>query len=187
MKRAPLVHTQLLNRLASTSASESEPGSSAPAKAAPATLSWPEYLKIRRGRRIWELTATVPMTLGAFGGGLSYFGSIEPDPTALIMGLEPIWIYALATFSCAGAGYLVGPFIGSTLWRLTHRKKLSQIDSKEREFYQHIVRNRVDPSSQSATNPVPDYYGENVGSIKQYRQWLRDQSKYRRKAAWPEQ
>jgi len=102
------------------------------------------------------------------------------------MGIEPIWIYALASLSCAGAGYLIGPFIGSSLWRLTHRKKVSQIDARERELYQHIVRNRADPSRQSATNPVPDYYGENIGSIKQYRQWLRDQAKYRKKAAWPE-
>lgn len=29
--------------------------------------------------------------------------------------------------------------------------------------------------------------GENIGSLKDYRQWLRDQNKYRRKAAWPEE
>jgi hypothetical protein len=29
---------------------------------------------------------------------------------------------------------------------------------------------------------VPDYYGEKIGSMKGYRQWLRDQATYRRKA-----
>ncbi|KAF9519997.1 hypothetical protein BS47DRAFT_1481617 [Hydnum rufescens UP504] len=157
-------------------------------------------------------TATVPATLAGLSGGLAYFGSIEADATTLIMGIEPVWIYALATIACSGTGYLIGPFsafwigflraflladlllnffgtpaVGSTLWRMTHRKKVALIDAREREFYQHIMRNRVDPSRQSATNPVPDYYGENIGSLKQYRQWLRDQARYRRKAMWPEE
>jgi len=60
------------------------------------------------------------------------------------------------------------------------------IEARDREFHQHIVRNRVDPAAQTATNPVPDFYGEKIGSLHQYRQWLRDQSRYRRKALWPE-
>ena len=33
------------------------------------------------------------------------------------------------------------------------------IEKRDKEFHQHIVKNRVDPTRQSATNPVPDYYG----------------------------
>ena len=58
-----------------------------------------------------------------------------------------------------GAGYLVGPAIGSSLWRLTHRKTMNLIEAKDREFYRRIVKNRANPIAQSATNPVPDYYG----------------------------
>lgn len=46
------------------------------------------------------------------------------------------------------------------------------MESKDKEFYRHIVKNRVNPSRQSVSNPVPDYYCEKVGSLKQYRQWL---------------
>jgi len=53
---------------------------------------------------------------------------------------------------------------------------------REREFLQHIKKNRVDPSFQSFRNPVPDYYGEKIGSIKQYKQWLKDQRAYNRKS-----
>ena len=89
----------------------------------------------------------------------------------------------------AGAGYLVGPIIGSTLWRVTHRRTMALIEARDREFHQHIVKNRVDPRAQSATNPVPDFYGkytltlilrhvlrrrpltgEKIGSLHQYRQ-----------------
>ena len=59
-----------------------------------------------------------------------------------------------------GAGYLVGPIIGSALWRATHRRTMTLIEARDREFHQHIVRNRVDPTAQSATNPVPDFYGK---------------------------
>lgn len=59
-----------------------------------------------------------------------------------------------------GLGYLVGPVIGSACWRLTHRRTMNLIEEKDREFHKRIVKNRVDPTAQSATNPVPDYHGE---------------------------
>lgn len=46
---------------------------------------------------------------------------------------------------------------------------------KEREFYDRIKRHRVDPTSSSIANPVPDYYGEKIGSVADYRRWLKDQ------------
>lgn len=84
-------------------------------------------------------------------------------------------------------GALIGPTIGSAIWRATHRKNLALIDSMDREFYQRIAKNRVDATLQSPTNPVPDYYGtslflnkrshiyvfpigEKIGSLHQYRQ-----------------
>jgi import inner membrane translocase subunit TIM23 len=42
---------------------------------------------------------------------------------------------------------------------MTHRRTLALIEAKDREFYRHIVKNRVDPRAQSTNNPVPDYYG----------------------------
>jgi hypothetical protein len=58
-----------------------------------------------------------------------------------------------------GAGALIGPTIGGTLWRITHRQTMTLIEARDREFYQRIQKNRVDPTAQSATNPVPDFYG----------------------------
>jgi hypothetical protein len=45
---------------------------------------------------------TIPSTFLALTAGLSYFGSIESDPTSLILGVEPIYIYGLATMGCGG-------------------------------------------------------------------------------------
>ena len=52
---------------------------------------------------------------------------------------------------------------------------------KEKEFFDRIKHFRVDPSTNSATNPVPDYYGEKIKSVQGYRQWLKDQRAYNRK------
>ena len=30
-------------------------------------------------------------------------------------------------------------------------------------------------------NPVPDYYGEKISSVRAYRQWLKDQRAFRKK------
>ena len=46
---------------------------------------------------------------------------------------------------------------------------------KERAFYARIKKYRVDPTSSSMANPVPDYYGEKIGSVADYRRWLKDQ------------
>lgn len=46
---------------------------------------------------------------------------------------------------------------------------------KEKSFYSRIKRYRADPSSSSPQNPIPDYYGEKIASVKDYRRWLKDQ------------
>ncbi|KAF8479294.1 mitochondrial import protein Pam17 [Russula ochroleuca] len=154
------------------------------------TLPWSEYLAIRRGKRKWEMALTIPCVLAGLAGGAAYFGSMELDATKPIMGIDPLLFFGGATLGCMGmylwAGYLVGPILGSNLWRVTHRRTMALIEERDREFHRHIVKNRVDPRAQSATNPVPDFYGEKIGSLHQYRQWLRDQARYKRKAQWPE-
>lgn len=54
-------------------------------------------------------------------------------------------------------------------------------EQKEKAFYGHIKRYRADPTSSSVNNPVPDYYGEKIGSVADYRRWLKDQRAFNRK------
>ncbi|KAF7302380.1 hypothetical protein HMN09_00871700 [Mycena chlorophos] len=108
---------------------------------------------------------------------LCSFSSTHPQ------GIDPLLFYGGCVILCGGAGWVVGPSVGGSIWRVFHRQSVAQIDALDREFFKHVARNRVDATLQSATNPIPDYYGEKVGSLAQYRQWLRDQNKYRRKAA----
>src|SRR5258706_5527533 len=102
----------------------------------------------------------LPSTAASFISGLQYFGDHPPN----FMGLDPLFLTMAATASCAGLGYLIGPLVGSSLWRLTHRRTMNLIEARDRDFHHHIVRNRVDPTRQSATNPVPDFYGMSISS-----------------------
>ncbi|PPQ84064.1 hypothetical protein CVT25_003666 [Psilocybe cyanescens] len=152
-----------------------------------ASLSWPEYLAIRRNKRRVQTAVTIPSSLLGLTLGALYFGNLDTDPTKLILGIDPFFFYGICTLGCAGAGALAGPTIGASLWRFKNRNILSLMDKKDHDFYQRIAKNRVDAALQSPTHPVPDYYGEKIGSLHQYRQWLRDQAKYKRKALLPEE
>ncbi|WVQ77784.1 presequence translocated-associated motor subunit PAM17, mitochondrial [Cryptococcus sp. DSM 104548] len=166
------------------STSHTQPSHSQPTGKLP--LTWPKYLTLRRQQRLWHSVTTVPTTLaGLFLGG-GYFASLEADPTQLIFGIEPMFVYGGATMACMGLGYLLGPTVGSTLFSLTHpslaRGNPAPLEVMDREFYHRIKKNRADPRFQSVQNIVPDFYGEKVVSLSTYRRWLRDQAAYKKKA-----
>lgn len=130
-----------------------------------------------------------------------------PNSIVVYGSCRPMFADSIAIIGCVGAGWLSGPILGNALWKLAHRKVLGRVEQMDNVFLNHIKKKRVDPSRQSVNNPVslidgtcihhsmllmiasttplsqvPDYYGEKIGSMKGYRQWLRDQATYRRKA-----
>ena len=147
-------------------------------------LPWNDFLHLRRQRHRAELIASVPTAVLGFASGFSYFATLEIETSQLVFGLDPLIVYGGSTVLCGGLGWLVGPTVGGSIWKLVHRKKQHLIEAREREFYQHVKKNRVDPSKQSFNNPVPDHYAEKIGSISDYRRWLRDCRAYNRKANW---
>ncbi|GAA6011610.1 hypothetical protein JCM11491_004704 [Sporobolomyces phaffii] len=147
-------------------------------------IDWPTYLSLRKSQRLYGLVASVPTTLLGFFGGASYFATIESDPTELLLGIQPVYIYGIATIGCIGLGWLAGPILGSTVWKAVNRRNVRAIEAKDKDFFRHVVKNRADASRNSVSNPIPDYYAEKVGSLKDYRHWLRDQRTFMRKSAF---
>ncbi|ODV96416.1 hypothetical protein PACTADRAFT_49768 [Pachysolen tannophilus NRRL Y-2460] len=145
-------------------------------------LSWEEFLKLRKQERRINLGSSIFTAL--FGSTLSwgYISQIEIDPTEMILGFDPFMVMVLGMMSCTGLGYLLGPFVGGGIFNIKNKKILDQYMLKQKSFLNHVIKNRVDASRQSFSNPVPDYYGERIGSLKEYRQWLRDCNAYRKKA-----
>lgn len=64
------------------------------------------------------------------------------------------------------------------------REILQALDSRDREFFHRIQRHR--PKEIASIVPVPggqggmpDYYGEKINSVADYRSWLKKQRRFR--------
>src|SRR5437016_1611357 len=90
-------------------------------------LTWNEYFALRRKRRLTERLVTIPTTIGGFGISFAYVASREFDPT-LIWGQDPFVIYGVGTIVCGFTGLMIGPIIGSSIWKLFHRKEVELME-----------------------------------------------------------
>ncbi|KAG0308323.1 TIM23 complex component [Dissophora globulifera] len=147
------------------------------------TMDWNSYFALRKTRRNYERVFMAPCALvGLFGAGY-YFAQKDFDPTP-IFGMDQVIVYFAGTVAAGIVGLAVGPVVGNMAFRATHSKAKPLVDMMDREFHKHIVKNRADPTANSVRNPVPDYYGEKIKSVSEYRKWLRKQREYRRKATF---
>lgn len=58
--------------------------------------------------------------------------TIESDPTDLVFGVEPVYVYAAATLGCVALGWLAGPTVGGALWKLSHRGVGKAMEAKDK-------------------------------------------------------
>lgn len=168
-----------------------------------AKLDWNSFFKLRASRRRYSLASSIVTSLVSTAVGVQFLSTQDLESIgAQVMGLDPFVVLGLATAACGAVGWLAGPIVGNGTWGLVYRRfkpsfatvstksarpqreimTLTVIPlQKEKEFFDRIRRFRVDPSTNSIANPVPDYYGEKIGSVQGYRQWLKDQRAYNRK------
>lgn len=145
-------------------------------------INWPEYFRLKKiNNRLNVGSGAVTGTMGVIMtlGGLA---NVEIDPEKPILGLDPMITFVGLLLIGGLLGYLVGPTFGNTIFKLSYKKHLPQYNAMDKIFLQKVKVNRVNPSSQSFSNPVPDYYGERIYSLKDYKQWLRDCNAFRRKS-----
>ncbi|OOQ91540.1 Presequence translocated-associated motor subunit pam17, mitochondrial [Penicillium brasilianum] len=145
-------------------------------------LDWDSFFKLRASRRRYSLASSIVSSLVSTTAGVQILSAQDLESLgAQVMGLDPFVVLGMATAACGAAGWLVGPAVGNGVWGLVYRRYKPSVATKEKEFFDRIKRFRVDPSTNSIANPVPDYYGEKIGSVQGYRQWLKDQRAYNRK------
>ncbi|KAG0206772.1 TIM23 complex component [Mortierella sp. GBA30] len=146
-------------------------------------MDWNSYFLLRRTRRNYERVFMAPCALLGLGGAGYYFANRDFDPTP-IFGMDQVLVYGLGTIAAGIVGLAIGPVVGNMVFRTVHSKARPLVDMMDKEFHKHIVKNRADPTANSVRNPVPDYYGEKIKSVSEYRKWLRKQREYRRKATF---
>ncbi|KAJ5171216.1 uncharacterized protein N7500_003999 [Penicillium coprophilum] len=145
-------------------------------------LDWNSFFKLRASRRRYSLVSSVVSSVISTSVGVQVLSGQDLEHLgATVMGLDPFIVLGLATAACGAVGWLLGPALGNGIWGLVYRKYKPSVNTKEKEFFDRIRRFRVDPSTNSISNPVPDYYGEKIGSVAGYRNWLKDQRAYNRK------
>lgn len=146
------------------------------------SLTWSDFFKLRKQQR--RINVGSSLFTGLLGCNISwaYLSTMEIDPTQLVFGFDPLTVISAGIMASGALGYLLGPILGSQMFKISHQKQLEHFNNKNKEFLKHIINNRVDASSQSFSNPVPDYYGEKIGSLKEYKQWLRDCHAYAKKS-----
>ncbi|RYP60380.1 hypothetical protein DL769_008149 [Monosporascus sp. CRB-8-3] len=187
-RRAPQSQfTTTQRRHASTTASS--PASPSPKSSASADtntnatspLDWNTFFRLRKTRRRVQLASSVVTTLA--GGAAGALLLVNQDLEWLVnnIPMDPFFSLGLLTLAFSGLGWLVGPVLGSTLFYLFRRGVKQPMAAKEAEFFARIKKNRVDPTTSSVQNPVPDFYGEKISSVAGYRQWLKDQRAFNKK------
>ena len=145
-------------RCASSASSAPDPAASAAESAdnkSTELLDWNTFFRLRRKRRFFQLSSSITTSALGFVSGASLVTSTNMDALVAQLPLDPFISLGLMTFTCAGAGWLVGPIVGTGVFNLQNRKFRSQMDEKEKEFYRRIKQYRVDPSASSMANPVP--------------------------------
>jgi mitochondrial import inner membrane translocase subunit TIM23 len=160
----------------------------APIKPQPTTttapaLDWNTFFRLRTTRRYYSLTSSL-LGLTSTATLTAIFLTMYPDQSDTLIKLipmDPIISTGITMTISMLAGWLIGPIFGNGLWRLLYRRRVPEFTAKERAFFERIKRHRVNPSGASTNNPVPDFYGEKIGSVQGYRRWLKDQRVFNRK------
>lgn len=146
-------------------------------------LDWNAFFRLRTSRRRYTLASSVVSSILVTGSAFVFL-STQPemaDEITKLMPLEPVISMGILTFAATFFGWLIGPIFGNAVWKLFHRSRLPEFVVKDKAFFERIKRHRVNPMGASTNNPVPDYYGEKIGSVSGYRRWLKDQRAFNRK------
>ncbi|KAK3829682.1 MAG: mitochondrial import protein Pam17 [Linnemannia gamsii] len=144
-------------------------------------MDWNTYFTLRGTRRLYERIFMVPSTLlGLFGGGY-FFAQQAFDPTISILRMDQVLVYGLGTIGSGLFGLALGPVVGNVIFRVAHANARPLVDKMDREFFRRVVLNRANPTGNPLAHPIPDFYGEKIMSVSDYRSWLRKQREYHRK------
>ncbi|KAJ2720318.1 TIM23 complex component [Coemansia sp. D1744] len=147
-------------------------------------LDWEEFFQLRKQRRLWERVGALPCAMLGLSGGAALFATLPVDPQQMFMGLDPMLLFGGSSLFCGALGFAIGPSVGRKCYRIMSTQTAKMLDHKEAEFFKHIKANRSDPSLSSASNPLPDFYGEKINSLHSYRKWLRKQREHERKGTF---
>jgi hypothetical protein len=135
-----------------------------------------------------QRVAGVPGAMGAMAAFSLYTGTLDLQPTDTVLGMDPMVGLGVAGLGCGVAGFFAASVLSGVAWRLARPQLAAQLELRQRQYHAHVSRMRAPaetlPISGGGGGVVtPDFYGEKVGSVADYRTWLRKQRAQCRAAA----
>lgn len=103
----------------STSASSSTPAAASTSQTAQSTLTWNEFLKLRRTRRYVNLGASIFSGAGSIVAATPLIAEFEIEHIgAQLTGLDPMFVIGGSLMGIGGVGWLMGPFLGTAIFKV---------------------------------------------------------------------
>lgn len=128
LRLAPIAYTApSLHRHAFSSATSTPDTTTAPTTTDHVKLDWDSFLRLRKVRRRYNLVSSIFGSMIGTSAGIGYLANKEIDPSQMIMGMDPLIMFGLATLSCGAVGWLAGPVLGSRAFGLMNGKHMAQI------------------------------------------------------------
>lgn len=88
-------------------------------------LTWNEFLRLRKIRRRFNLVASASLAAVSFVTGLGWLSEQNLEQLgSQLFGMDPLFVMGLSALGFAGAGWVVGPFIGSAIWRASYSSRV---------------------------------------------------------------
>jgi len=167
-------------------------------------VTWDEYFQFKRRRVLIQRGVGIPLAFGGLAGTFLYASTLELDGQP-IMGMDPMVLLVAGSLTATIAGFFVGTLGTGIAWRFIYAKKIKAVDKMDKEFFERIARlrcgapnfllcvwvcdshmiiivlvivNRAQPNPLVLNNPPPDYYGEKIKSVSEFRDWIRKQREY---------
>lgn len=140
-------------------------------------MNWNDFFKYKK-RVVWfkRFAGGLPATFAFLTAEGAVLSLPIFDPTQPIMGLDPLVVVGTGTAFGLIASFFTGSALAGLSWRLFRPKIAAQLDSHQRDFYNRITKYRANvPPNPTQLNFSFDYYGEKIGSVRDYRHWLRRQ------------
>ena len=129
-----------LVRLASTSASSPAPAPTTTSAAQPSTtVTWNDYLALRKTRRRYNLAASFLTSVGTTSVGVTVMSQQNFEHLGGLFGLDPFIVLGLATAGSGALGWLLGPFVGNAVFGMVHRRVGGQIAEVGRRLSSYML------------------------------------------------
>jgi import inner membrane translocase subunit TIM23 len=137
--------------------------------------SWNQWFSFRRRLKIVQRLCGIPM-IGVVSLPINYCILNSPwiDPSKLLFGMDPIVFAGLSIVTTGTIGYFVGCSLPLVYLKHFNHSLFMQHEARKGDFFQRICKLRANVSSDpSKLLSSVDFYGEGIGSVAQYRNWLR--------------